>query len=72
MKRRLVQWWRRLLVLLGHPPLIRTEWGPVSEGARRQAALNFRDDPEKRRIAIGMIGIEECKRRYPEGGWDAE
>jgi hypothetical protein len=44
--------------------------GKVAEWARRQAAENIRTDPEKKRIAIQMLGKAEAMRRYPEGGWD--
>jgi hypothetical protein len=64
--------WQKFKSRFGkRPPVIHTEWGDVTEGCRKQAAMNFRDDPEKRAKAIEMIGIDECKRRYPEADWDA-
>lgn len=48
------------------PILIPTQWGPVSEGARRQAAENMKNDPFLRERIIAMIGEAEARRRYPE------
>jgi hypothetical protein len=60
-------WWQQFKSRFGkRPPVIMTEWGPVTEGARRQAALNLRDDPEKRAKVEEMVGVEEARRRYPE------
>ena len=55
-------------------PIIQTEWGPVSESARKQAALNMKADPEvKHRVEtllvkqLGMAkGLLEARHRYPE------
>ena len=59
-----------------NPISIPTPFGPVSEAARRQAALNMRDDPALReRVELRIIadcggdeekGKAECRRRYPE------
>jgi hypothetical protein len=58
------------------PPLIMTQWGPVTETARLQAALNMRADEELRHMVEEMVirdhrrgiaaGLIECRRRYPE------
>lgn len=52
------------------PPVIKTvidgQQYEVSEVARRQAAINFRLDPEKRAQGEAMIGVAEMRRRYPE------
>jgi hypothetical protein len=48
------------------PPILTTEWGQVSEGLRRQAAENLRNDPVKRAKVIEMIGEAEARRKYPE------
>jgi hypothetical protein len=53
------------------PPIIQTEWGPVTEKYRQLAALNMRNDPALRAKVIEMIGIDEAKRRYPEVDWSA-
>lgn len=54
---------------------INTPWGLVTESARKQAALNMRDDPEKRAQVEAMLvsqfgsvaaGMAEFRRRYPE------
>jgi hypothetical protein len=56
-------------------PVIQTEWGPVSEDMRLQAALNMRLNPEVRiRVEQALAkkfgsvarGLMEAKRRYPE------
>ncbi len=56
-------------------PRIETPWGPVSEAARKQAALNMRDDPGLRLKVTGLIADQcgswaqaemEMRRRYPE------
>lgn len=56
-------------------PLISTDWGPVTESARLQAAINMRDDPElkekvvallSKRLGSPKLGLAEAKRRYPE------
>jgi hypothetical protein len=58
-----------------HPIIIDTQWGPVSESARHQAALNLRDDPEKRAMCEAKMVMQmgdfeaamvEMRRRYPE------
>ena len=60
------------------PPVISTPWGPVTESARRQAALNMRDDLALRAQVLAMV-VKECggdtargeaefRRRYPETG----
>lgn len=56
------------------PPVIMTQFGPVTEYARKQAALNMRDDPECKarveKILVAELGVEtgmlEARRRYPE------
>jgi hypothetical protein len=40
--------------------------GVVPEWARRAAAENMRDDPEKMAYAIKVLGEAEARRRYPE------
>ena len=55
---------------------IETDFGPVTESARKQAALNMKADPElKLRVENLMIqkyngdakaAMIECARRYPE------
>ena len=81
----MLNWFRRILtVLFGDgsgdqvvaPPVIDTPWGPVTESARRRAALNMRDDDSLREhvedLLIGRAGgdiragLEESHRRYPE------
>lgn len=67
------EWLRNLRT---RPPVISTQYGPVTESARLRAAMNMRADiairlrVEKRVIAEcgGDVrrGVEECKRRYPE------
>lgn len=57
-------------------PTIMTEHGPVTESARRQAALNMRMDPTKRAEVEALLGrqlglegdalLAEVRRRYPE------
>ena len=39
----------------------------VSEGARRQAAINMRLDPVLKEKLIAMKGEAWCRRHYPEG-----
>jgi len=57
------------------PPVIDSPYGQVSEGARRQAAVNMRLDPVKRfqieQMLIKQMGSEErglaeARKRYPE------
>jgi hypothetical protein len=60
-------WWEQFKTRFGkRPPVIMTEWGAVTEGARKQAALNLRDDPVKRAKVEEMVGVEEARRRFPE------
>jgi hypothetical protein len=56
-------------------PVIMTEFGPVTESARAQAARNMRDDPSKRadveallakQLGSVALGVAESRRRYPE------
>lgn len=57
------------------PPVIQTPWGPVTESARLQAALNMRDNPEVKERVERLLarecgglaaGLAEARRRYPE------
>jgi hypothetical protein len=57
------------------PPVIDTPWGPTTESARRQAALNMKADPVlrgkveellMRQLGSISAGMEEARRRYPE------
>jgi hypothetical protein len=57
------------------PPEIMTEWGPTTEWARKQSAINMRLDAEcKKRVENLLIremgsveaGLDESRRRYPE------
>ena len=57
------------------PPVIMTEWGPVSEPARLHAAINMRAEPDiKARVEALLVkhegsvekGLAEARRRYPE------
>lgn len=58
-------------------PLILTAYGPVSESARKQAAINMAADHDKRAAVIKLLadqifdgdlvaGEAECRKRYPE------
>jgi len=56
-------------------PVIMTEFGPVTEAARLQAALNMRRNPEVLRRVVDHLaaekgslaaGLLEAQRRYPE------
>jgi len=56
-------------------PVIMTQYGPVTESARLQAALNMRDSLEIRNRVIDIlerefgsheIAMSEAKKRYPE------
>ena len=57
------------------PPIIDTPWGPTTEGARLQAAMNMKADhvlrgkvEELLMRQLGSIeaGMDEARRRYPE------
>ena len=48
------------------PPVIMTEWGPVTEIARRQAVLNMRRDPKKLAEMITQFGEARLRRDFPE------
>jgi hypothetical protein len=57
-------------------PKIMTKWGPVTESARHQAAINMRLDPIKKAQVEALLvleaggdvarGLLEAQRRYPE------
>jgi hypothetical protein len=56
------------------PPVIMTEWGPVTETARLQVEVNMMAEPEiKARVENMLIdregsvekGLAEARRRYP-------
>src|SRR2546423_4721059 len=65
--------------ILGHrkdaTPVVMTEWGPVDESYRKQAALNMKADPEiKKRVERHFIkrcggrtgeGLIACRRQFP-------
>jgi hypothetical protein len=63
--------------LRSKPPRISTPYGDVTECARKQAALNMRDDPALRERVVEVlarelccppdIALKEARRRYPEG-----
>jgi hypothetical protein len=69
---------QRLLAKIRKPApiLIETAWGPVTESARRQAAINMREDANLRLRVENLVikecggdilkGQAECRRRYPE------
>lgn len=75
-----IDWIQRMLDKLRNlpaptPPVIHTAYGPVTEWARRQAALNMRDDPVKRHAVEAVLiekfgseeaGMAEARRAYPE------
>jgi hypothetical protein len=56
------------------PPIIMTEFGPVTESARLQCAINMSaDDGVKARVEAVLVkqlgveeGMREARRRYPE------
>ena len=60
--------------LFKKPPVIMTEFGPVTERARRQAADNMRaDDWLREQVEAALVkqygeelGLAEARRRYPE------
>jgi hypothetical protein len=47
------------------PPVIPTEYGPVTESMRRQAEINMRLDPKRRAEWIAMFGEERLRRDFP-------
>jgi hypothetical protein len=47
-------------------PVIMTPHGPVTEWARRQAALNMRRDPKKLAEMIERFGLPRLQRDFPE------
>lgn len=65
------QWFRKrtrktLTDASTYPPVIHTPEGPVTEAMRARAALNLKEDPEKKRQIVEMLGEVEAKRRFPE------
>jgi hypothetical protein len=57
------------------PPVIMTQWGPTTESARKQAAINMKLDPDKKRAVEALLakemggvaqGLMEARRRFPE------
>jgi hypothetical protein len=60
-------WWQQFKSRFGkRPPVIMTEWGPVTESPRRQAAENMKNDPVLRAKIEQMCGEKEARRRFPE------
>ena len=51
-------------------PIIPTQWGPVSEVARKQAALNLARDPVLRQRMRQQFGEARLREQYPEVEWD--
>jgi hypothetical protein len=47
------------------PPIIDTEWGPVTESARKQAELNIARDPDLKRRMIEKFGEAKVRAQYP-------
>jgi hypothetical protein len=48
-----------------YPPVIETEFGPVTEVARAQAELNIARDPDLRRRMIEQFGEAKVRAQYP-------
>ena len=58
------------------PPILNTEYGPVTEKARYRAAMNMLEEPELRQRVEALqieqmggdveAGMKEMKRKYPE------
>jgi hypothetical protein len=59
------------------PPVVQTQWGPVTEKYRKQAALNMAADHDLRQRVVDLLqkqmkdgtpeaALAEAKRRYPE------
>lgn len=83
---KLTQWIDRIRWKRRAGPVIMTQWGPVTESARKQAAVNIGQNPAlKAKVedavtremgldpavpADRLIGVMECKRRYFEGYQD--
>jgi len=62
-------WWTRFTQRFGKGkaiPIIDTQWGPVTEGARRQAAENMKHDPVLKAKIEDLLGRERARRNYPE------
>lgn len=53
------------------PPVIQSPYGPVTESARLQAAMNMKLDPAVRQRVIDLIGEEKARANYPEAFDDA-
>lgn len=54
------------------PPVINTEWGPVTEIARLQAALNIARDPALKARMIEQFGEARMRYQYPEAFVEGE
>jgi hypothetical protein len=48
-----------------YPPVIATEWGPVTEKARAQAELNLARDPALKARMIAQFGEAKIRAQYP-------
>ena len=54
------------------PPVIMTEWGPVTESARKQAALNLARNPALRDRMFAQFGEAKVRAQYPEAFEEGE
>jgi hypothetical protein len=54
------------------PPVIPTEYGPVTEAYRHQGAINMRLDPKKKAEMEALFGVERCRRDFPEAYEDED
>ncbi len=67
-----MQWLRQQYPeVFGSPdqPVIETEWGPVTESARLQVAMNMREDPEKRAGVEAMLIERAIPVTRPANTW---
>lgn len=63
-KRTVMQWLRDILpgTFKSEPPVVMTEFGPVSESYRLQGALNMKADPAKKAEVEALL-IRQCGSR---------
>jgi len=70
-KRTAMQYLRDTFPSVWKPPVVMTEWGPTTESARRQGAINMRFDPAKKSAVEALLRKKHGYAKRPANWWQA-
>jgi hypothetical protein len=68
-KRTAMQYLRDTFPSVWKPPVVMTEWGPTTESARHQGAINMRHDSEKKAAVEELLTKKHGYAKRPDGWW---